>query len=259
MRQHIWHHTLLVSTPSILLHHQCMAVQVGMHRCARHVSLHVPQTRLLPVHSIFSMSVLQMILQASRKSSALASSTAARQEHGAADGLSLAEALHGDCNKGQVMRGDLDHWMLPQASGIQRSTLHSHAPSIEGNSTCALWSPKSNMHTPRCKGTKNTSGGYASGTAWEQPGRVRCRVADPELTAVLKPETGHNAVGVQSDLLSQGNQICGMLFDKQKLGNRSGLQYTLGGADCTFSGKAAAWDASGKEKASHHRFHRPRR
>lgn len=102
--------------------------------------------------------------------------------------------------------------------------------------------------------------GYKSVNIWDQAGRAQQRAVDPDLTAALKPDTaGPAALGMNSNVFSQGNYICGLLFDQQKVANRSGLQYTLGGADCSLGGTAAAWDPSGRDKASHRRFHRPRR
>lgn len=214
-------------------------------------------THVSPTCEICNRWFVQVSFQTGRHLATLDSMAATHQC--AADGPSLTTALYGNGSKGHMRRGEVDHWMLPGAAVPQRNTLQDSEPSNEGASPGAFRSLQANSNTHRCKGAQRHTESYNSGTVWEKPATVQLRVADPELTAALKPERGCSAVGMNSDMLSAGNHICGMLFDHHNSGNRSGLQYTLGGVDCAFSGKAAAWDAPGKERVSHRRFHRARR
>lgn len=161
-----------------------------------------------------------------------------------------------DCNREHMSQADVEHCMLPQGTGMQPGVVQNHSQGSERHSFCSYRNLSSvNSGNIRCKEVSNESIGYRSGHVWD----AAARVGDPELTAALKPEMGSCTHGMQSHVLAQDNRRCGFLFDQPKASSRSGLQYTLGGDDCTFGGTAAGWvDPAGRNKISHRRFLRHR-
>lgn len=177
--------------------------------------------------------------------------------NGTADDLSMKAVSSDSMKSGNMKTGAVDYCVLPHATRTQRDTVQNHAQGGEFSNSREPWSlPSVESSTARCKDTQEEYDGRASVDVWDSTGRVVHRVADPELSAALKQDKSPTATG--NNLFGQSNHICGLLFDKLKTANRSGLQYTLGGVDSTVAGgNATAWiDPSGRDK---HYFHRRRR
>jgi hypothetical protein len=198
--------------------------------------------------------LLQHCFQADRSSAAPVVSTSNHQE---ASVCPTMKGTHSSCDSSQLRRAEVGNGMLLHAAGPHRSTLQSHARAAEGNRSCIrstlLPVDQSNLSY---KAMQELFDDYAAPKSGHVAGRSQQRVADPELTAALQPDVGSNEPG-NCNGLSQGNRVCGFVFDDLRASYKPGLQHTLGGADYSF--RAAWMDPAAQSNACHRRFHRSRR
>jgi hypothetical protein len=152
------------------------------------------------------------------------------QRHGMAEHPTSKQVVCSENHMSQTRDTELDHWMLPQATRIQKDAMQ-HLPQVSRlKSSSGRRKPGISSCTPHYKHTNVPSENRGAVHARAPEEKQIPEVGDPELEAALKPDRHLTTLGLSHRYTSQESSGHGLLIDPAQA-NGFKVQYSLGYGD----------------------------